>query len=54
VPWIVFSPDGQLVAAGSADGRVALWDGRTLEPVGPPTVGSGVMGPLRFTSMAPP
>lgn len=47
---VAFSPDGKLVAADSADGRVALWDGRTLEPVGPPTVGSGVMGPLRFTS----
>ncbi len=42
---VAFRPDGRLVAAGSADGRVALWDGRTLTPVGPPTVGSGAVVP---------
>jgi WD40 repeat protein len=46
----VFSPDGELVATGSTDGRVAIRDGDTLERMGPPTVGPGVIAPIGFTS----
>ena len=33
---VAFSPDGKLVATGSADQTVQLWDVSTAEPYGPP------------------
>src|SRR5262249_21954154 len=36
VAAIAFSPDGRLLLAGSADGAVRLWDGKTGAPVGLP------------------
>jgi WD40 repeat protein len=33
---VAFSPDGRMVATGSADGNVRLWDAATQQEVGPP------------------
>ena len=33
---VAFSPDGQTVATGSADGNVRLWDTATQQEIGPP------------------
>jgi len=45
-----YAPDGDLVATGSADGRVALLDGDSLAATGPATVGAGVVAPVGFTA----
>jgi WD40 repeat protein len=43
VTALAFSKDGKVLASGSIDGKICLWDGRTLEPqgelVGPPALG---------------
>jgi WD40 repeat protein len=40
---VAFSPDGQRIVSGGADGTIRLWDARTQEPIGPPVaVGSDV------------
>jgi WD40 repeat protein/class 3 adenylate cyclase/predicted Ser/Thr protein kinase/energy-coupling factor transporter ATP-binding protein EcfA2 len=36
VTSVAFSPDGKLLAAGSLDGQVRLWDAATLTPAGQP------------------
>jgi WD40 repeat protein/tRNA A-37 threonylcarbamoyl transferase component Bud32 len=36
VTSVAFSPDGSLLAAGSLDGEVRLWDAATLTPAGQP------------------
>ncbi len=33
---VVISPNGELLASGSYDGSIILWDAKTLMPVGPP------------------
>jgi WD40 repeat protein len=33
---VAYSPDGSMVAAALDDGNVALWDGRSLQPLGAP------------------
>ena len=48
---VAVSPDGQLVAAGSSDGQVQLFDARRGQPSGPPFPGhTGAVNQLGFTS----
>ena len=36
---VAFSPDGKILAAGSADDTIRLWDVATRRPLGPPLTG---------------
>ena len=47
---VAFSPDGKLLATGATDGRVSFRDAHTFEPIGPPTVGAGVVQPVSFSA----
>jgi WD40 repeat protein len=44
-----FSPDGQLVATGSADGKARIWDARTGHPVGTPLAHAGGVSAAVFS-----
>ncbi|MFQ5858376.1 MAG: WD40 repeat domain-containing protein, partial [Anaerolineae bacterium] len=39
VQEVAFSPDGQMLASGSSDHTVILWDLATRQPIGPPLAG---------------
>jgi WD40 repeat protein len=54
VNQVAFSPDGNLLAAGRADGTTLLWDARTFEPAGDPLVGQrGVVNQTVFVPGSP-
>jgi WD40 repeat protein/serine/threonine protein kinase len=50
VTSVVFSPDGNLLAAGSLDGTVRFWDGANLAPAAPPIdVGNAWIWQIAFS-----
>jgi len=51
VSSVVFSPDGKLLASGSWDNTVILWEVATLKPVAPPL--SGHHGPVKSIAFSP-
>ncbi|MGH3202365.1 MAG: hypothetical protein ACRDP5_10010, partial [Streptosporangiaceae bacterium] len=48
---VAFSPDGQTVATGGADGNVRLWDAATQQEIGPPM--SSDAKPVAAVSFSP-
>ena len=47
---IAFSPEGRLLAAGTEDGKVVLWDARNGTPLGSPIqVATGAIDPISFS-----
>ena len=47
---VAFSPDGKILAAGSADGTVRLWDVTTRQQIGGPLKGNdGVVYSVAFS-----
>jgi WD40 repeat protein len=50
VESLAFSPDGQILASGSWDTSVRLWDTATGEPIGPPLAGhTNIVTSLAFS-----
>jgi WD40 repeat protein len=48
---VAFSPDGQTVATGGADGNVRLWDAATQQEIGPPM--SSDLKPVAAVTFSP-
>jgi WD40 repeat protein len=50
---IAFSPDGRVLGAGTADGKIMLWDAHAGTPLGSPIVVGGATGAINPISFSP-